>query len=375
MNFQRLSSVLDQIVETGIPCCDCAVYYRGKEVFRHSVGYADREAKVAMRPNLRYNIYSASKVLTVTCAMQLVEQGKMSLSDPLYKYLPEYEHMVVQTADGLVPAESPITIKDLFCMTAGLTYDLDTPVIREMKKRTNGVCPTREVARALAQQPLAFHPGRGWRYSMCHDVLGAVIEVVSGQSFGEYMKEHIFEPCGMKDTGFRYSAEPDERFCAQYVYHPETDTIDRKSLRIPYVFGPGHESGGAGLTSTLEDYCRFQEAFIAGKLLKPETIDLMKTPMLTEEQMVGYEEAGYGANGTYSYGLGVRTVLPDGPVAAPEFGWGGAAGALTMMDTENQITMYYAQHVLQHSQSRSGPIRANELKVAVYEGLGLPWWK
>ena len=85
MDFQKVTSVLEQIAATGIPACDCAIFYKGEQVYRYAVGYADREAKVEMRPNLRYNIYSASKVLTVTCALQLLEQGKLSLSDPLYK--------------------------------------------------------------------------------------------------------------------------------------------------------------------------------------------------------------------------------------------------------------------------------------------------
>ena len=225
--------------------------------------------------------------------------------------------------------------------------------------------------RALAEEPLLFQPGTRWNYSLGHDILGAVIEVVSGQTFGEYMRRHIFEPCGMRDTAFRRTPDRDARFCPEYLYQEQTGQIVPMPSANPYILGPAFESGGAGLMSTVDDYCRFQEAFISGRLLSPETVDAMQRPQLTGQELAGFDWPGL--QGRYSYGYGVRTPLPSSGLA-PEFGWGGAAGALTMMDTHNDITLFYAQHVLHSGGSKAEPLRGR-IKRAVYEGLGLPWHK
>jgi len=241
------------------------------------------------------------------------------------------------------------------------------------------------VARYLAREPLLYEPGTNWLYSLAHDVLGAVIEVVSGMTFGAFMKQTIFDKCDMKDTAFRYRGDPleDERFCPQYVFKPasgvtnrqiqQDGAIERYTLNVPYVLGSAHESGGAGLTSTLEDYCRFQEGMVAGKVLKPETLQRMQTPQLNEAERKGFNE-WMKIKDLYTYGLGVRVVWPESDIAVPEFGWGGAAGALTMMDTVNHITLYYAQHVLGSGGSKAEPFRA-KIKKAAYEDLGFNWWK
>ena len=371
MEFSMLSSLLDQMLDAGIPGYDCAVYYKHQPVFRRSGGFSDRENAVPMRADLIYYIYSATKVLTVTCALQLMERGDLRLTDALSDYLPEYRAMRVKAGGGTVPAQKPITIRDLLCMTGGFGYDLESPAVQACRRATGGACPTRAVVRALAEEPLLFQPGTRWNYSLGHDILGAVIEVVSGQTFGEYMRRHIFEPCGMRDTAFRRTPDRDARFCPEYLYQEQTGQIVPMPSANPYILGPAFESGGAGLMSTVDDYCRFQEAFISGRLLSPETVDAMQRPQLTGQELAGFDWPGL--QGRYSYGYGVRTPLPSSGLA-PEFGWGGAAGALTMMDTHNDITLFYAQHVLHSGGSKAEPLRGR-IKRAVYEGLGLPWHK
>lgn len=369
MDFSKLSSILDQMLEAGIPGYDCAVFYRHEPVFRRFAGYSDREEKKPMTGDLLYYIYSASKVITATAALQLVEQKKIQLNDRLDIYFPEFSNMQVSTPDGLVPASAPITIRDLFCMTGGLGYDLQAPSILDVRKKTAGKCPTQDVIRALAQEPLLFHPGTRFNYSLCHDVLGALIEVVSGMTFGQYLEQNIFRPCGMKDTTFRRTSEQNDRFCAQYIYRPDLQSIVRMdNTENPYVLGSEYESGGAGLITSVDDYCKFQEALISGTLLHPDTLHLMQQPQLTEEELEGYQ---YSQNGLFSYGLGVSVVAPGKSIPV-QFGWGGRAGALTLLDTENQVTMYYAQHVLDSSQTYAEVLRGS-LKQAVYEGLGIPW--
>ncbi|MDD6159706.1 MAG: serine hydrolase [Oscillospiraceae bacterium] len=369
MEFCKLISVLDQLLEAGIPGYDCAVFYRHEPVFRRFGGYSDRETAAPMRSDLLYYIYSATKVVTVTGALQLVEQGKLALEDCLEDYLPEYRDMRVAAPKGLVPARSPIRIRDLFCMTAGLSYDLKSPSLLAAREKTGGRCPTREMMRALAEEPLLFHPGTRYYYGLCHDVLAAVIEVISGQRFGQYLEEHIFRPCGMEQTGFHCVAGQDARFCTEYIYTPSDGSIGRmRKLYNPYVFGPEYESGGAGLITGVDDYCRFQEALISGKLISPEMVRKMQQPHLTKLERTGFELAQLGP---FSYGLGVCVTEP-GCGLPPQFGWGGRAGALTMMDTDNQISMFYVQHVLDGGSPKTERLRY-EIKRAVYEGLGIPW--
>lgn len=373
MNFEPLQKVLGEMLAEGVPGYDCAVYYHHQPVFRQTAGCSDREKQIPMRDDRVYRIFSCTKVITVTAALQLVEQGKLGLDDPLSRYLPEYAHMKVQQGDELVDARSEITIRDLFRMTAGFHYDTSCPSVLKCKEETGGLCPTREVVRYLAEEPLLFHPHTHWNYSLGHDVLGAVIEVVSGQSLGDYLEEHIFKPCGMSETTFHPTPELMSRMATAYRYSEETDTIELMPEDPPYMFGPAYESGGAGLYSTVNDYCRFQEAFISGKLLGAAYMEMLHTSQLNEaEQEDFYSWPGLEKR-KYTYGLGVRLARTDSGLP-PEFGWGGAAGSVTMMDLEHEITFFYAQHVFKYGNERVAQLRG-DLRGAVYESLGFEWKK
>lgn len=332
--FTKLTQKLDSFIKLGIPGYDCVVYHKGKCVYRHQNGYSDRENKVVMNGNELYNIYSCSKVITCTAALMLYEMGKYKLEDKLSDYMPEFETMYIKTDVGIKKAENSITIKDLFCMTAGFSYDIHSPMIQKCKEETDGRCPTRELVRYLAKEPLLFEPGEKWEYSLCHDVLAAFVEVVSGKRFGQFVKENIFEPLEMNNSTFLLDDSEIEKVCAQYT----GESVELRAKTINYKFGSEYESGGAGCISTVDDYIKFLEGLRTGKLLKSDTLNLMSTNQLNDNQLKSYFVGEYG------YGLGVRCKKEN--TAITDFGWGGAAGAYAIIDIENEYTAFYAQHVL-----------------------------
>lgn len=338
--FEQTKALCRHFLKLGIPGFDLIVYHKGQCVLRHMDGYADPENKIPMRGKEKYHIYSCSKLFTCVAAMQLWEKGLFSLEDKLSDYLPAFGEMTVQTETGIQKAKNPIRIHHLFEMTSGMNYDLQTPALKEYYQKPNNPCPTVEVVNLLAKTPLAFEPGEGWRYSLSHDVLAALVEVLSGEKFEDYVRSHIFEPLGMVHSDFVHPVEDWEGFARQYRYNAQTGEY-QPWWTNSYRPGPAYASGGAGCVSTVEDYIRFLEALRVGDvILKKETIALMATNRLTDQQrtMFTYSTPGIG------YGLGMRTPYQD--PNRTEFGWGGAAGAFASVDTVNDITIYYAQHVL-----------------------------
>jgi len=338
--FQKTVELMDSFLEMGVPGYDLIVFQDGNEIFRHFNGCSDLESKTPINGKERYNIYSCSKPITCTAAMQLWEKGMFSLEDPLAKFIPEFADMTVRTPDGIRKARNPILIKHLFEMTAGFSYDLASPGILKTREETAGRCPTVQTVRNLAADPLCFEPGEKWNYSLCHDVLAAVVEVISGVPFGEYVKKHIFDPLGMSRSTFSLPEAELETVASHYRFNEETRQAVNCGKQIQnYKLGSSYESGGAGCISTVEDYIRFAEALRLGDvILGKDTIALMATDRLTDAQKVSYWVADHG------YGLGVRCPLKNGTL--PDFGWGGAAGAYLAVDISNRLTMYYAQHML-----------------------------
>ena len=314
----------------------------GEPVFRHRTGFANLETGAPMTGRERVNLYSCSKIATCVAAMQLFEKGFFQLDDPLADYMPEFADMKVREEDGSTrPAREPIRIWHLFSMTAGFSYDLNSPSLAACRA-ANPACPTREFIRALAGDPLHFDPGTRWNYSLCHDVLAALVEVLSGQSFADYTRDHIFAPLGMADTTFLLPDSELGTIAPQYRWNPEK----RKPVFCgpaiqPYKAGAEYASGGAGCVSTCDDYAKLLEALRVGDvILKKETIDLMAIDRLTDATRPTFWYQEYG------YGLGVRcksAILSDG---RRDFGWGGAAGSLSVIDREHGFTIMLVQHML-----------------------------
>ena len=205
--FEHLNAYLTEFERRGIPGMDVCVLHGGKEFFRAVRGVSD-EAGTPMRGTERYNLYSCSKVVTCTAALMLVEEGKLSLEDEIALYLPAFGNMRVKKNGATVKAEKRITVRHLFTMTAGLNYETRSESIKRGMLETEGKCPTVEMMQYIAREPLEFEPGERWRYSLCHDVLAAVVEVVSGKRFGAFVRERIFTPLGMSNSTFLLPKKP-----------------------------------------------------------------------------------------------------------------------------------------------------------------------
>lgn len=335
--FTKLTEKLDSYLDLGLPFYDCKVMKDGECVYHHGGGFTDAAGTVAVTGKEKYNIYSCSKLITCTAALQLWEKGMFDLDDKLSKYMPEFENMTVMKDGAAVPAEKAITIRNLFTMTAGFSYNLQSPGLVLCRKETNGECQTREAIRYLAKDPLSFEPGAKYEYSLCHDVLAALIEVLTCMTFGEYVKKNIFDPLGMNDSTFLLDDSRLDEVINQYRFVESVGAVETDKTII-YKLGSKYESGGAGCISTVDDYIKLQEALRIGDvILKKATVDMMATNQLTEEQNRFYGNPGYG------YGLGQRCPIDSDKF---DFGWGGAAGAYYAIDRTNGISVYLATHIL-----------------------------
>ena len=355
--FKRLREFMDEVIEKNkFPGIDCVVYQNHEEIFRHTAGYMDMENKVKPAKNALYNIYSATKLITITAALQLVEQGRMLLLDPLYKYLPEYENMMVKYGTfTLTPAKNKITIADLMTMTAGIHYDGLCPTLAALRQKEGENLTTRKFAEALAKEPLLCEPGEGWNYGFCHEVLGAVIEVVSGLNFEDYLQKNIFEPLGMSDSSFKLKGDRAERVAPQYNMSLTDSTITKIS-NVSLAGNTEHYfSGGGGLIMPTDDYILFADAMACGgigktgaKILSAPYIELMAKNRLKGKKLEDYMR--FGLPEGYGYGLGCGVVYdqaaalstrPDGA-----FSWGGLGGCSNQIDPKNKLSAYLSMHLI-----------------------------
>ena len=372
--FEPLTAFVDSVSKHyGIPSCDMIVYKDGEEIYRHLAGFSDAEGKVPASTNDLYRLFSATKISTCTAGLRLVEEGKLGLDDPVSKYLPGYASLTVKQPDGSVaPAKNVMTVRHLFTMSGGLDYDMQRGGSARILAEKGNNAGTVEICNAYAEAPLDFEPGTHFQYSLCHDVLGAVIEVASGMKFGEYMKKVIFDPLGMKDTTFLV---PDE----QVARISEMRRCDEKTWE-PHPLGKGdmyrlslnYESGGGGLTSSAHDYMLLGAALAnKGKglngyqLLKPETVDLFRTQQLDPVRHMDMMRAFPYMPG-YSYGMGVRTFINNAGATAAKghFGWDGAGGFILLVDPDNDMCLVFAEAVL--GSSPSALYVHNKLRDLVY---------
>lgn len=180
MDFTRLTAYLDYLHKLNVPGCDLALYRDHELIYRHQAGWRDLNRTVPIQGNEAYFLYSATKVFTTCAAMQLIEQEKMRLDDPVSLYLPAYAHLTVKDGDTVRPARTVMTVRHLMSMQSGLNYDTETPAIEKVMKDSGQRATTRQIAEAKAESPLDFDPGTDFQYSFSHDVLAAVIEAASG---------------------------------------------------------------------------------------------------------------------------------------------------------------------------------------------------
>ena len=359
--LERLTAALEAYVDEGqLAGSVTLVARRGRVAYLEAVGFRDREARDLMREDSMFRIASQTKAIVSVGAMLLVEEGKLLLTDPVSKYLPEFASTTVAIPkDGggysIEPAARPITVRHLFTHTSGIGYG--TGPAAELWREAgfsnwyfaHRSEPIRASIERIAALPAAAHPGERWIYGYNTDILGAVIEVASGQPLDRFLRERIFEPLGMSDTHFYLPREKRDRLATVYAMQ------DGRLVRAPegepgqgeYVDGPRTSfSGGAGLVSTAQDYARFLQMLLDGgtvdgrRILSRKTVELMTVDHLD----------GIDYNAGQGFGLGFFVVEDVGargwPGSVGEFGWGGAYHTTYWVDPAEELVVVHLTQLL-----------------------------
>ena len=323
---------------------------RGREVVdRFCYGHADREARVELTEDQIFRMFSSTKLVTACAIMLLVEDGRIRLDDRVDAYIPELGARQVlrvgaQSIDDTEPAQSPITLHHLMTHTSGLSYGVFDPGTLQFKtyNKAGVLNPTQDLVsmmKALAPLPLSFHPGTQWEYSVASDVLGRVVEVASGESFGAFLAQRIFGPLAMSDTDFWVPPAKRDRLSALYVgvdlldpTKPGLLRADDKPYPGAYLHKMPRESGGGGLVSTLNDSVRLIQSLIPGgpTLLKPATLEQMFSNQLPAGLCVRFPTMPLQPD--WRFGLGSSVRVSNDPTLPgeddSEASWGGLAGTL-----------------------------------------------
>jgi CubicO group peptidase (beta-lactamase class C family) len=384
---ERLARVGDYLrneIATGkIPGAILLIQQHGHPVYLENFGVLDVESKRPMTKDAIFRIYSMSKPITSVAAMMLVEDGKLALSDPVSKYIPAFADVKVgvekpddsgKPALVLEPVTRPITIEDLLRHTSGLTYGFyGDSAVRKLYANSGlfeGDFDNAAFAERIAKLPLAEQPGTRWDYGHSTDVLGRVIEVVSGQSLFQFEKQRLLDPLGMADTAF-YVADEKKR---SLIAEPMPD--DRFVSAIAGIRDPtvrrAWESGGAGMVGTMGDYARFAQMLLNGgtldgrRYLKPETVALMTSDHIGPETKIARDQFYFpGAGSGFGLGFAVRTAhLPDPLWPLGEYRWDGAGGTFFFVDPKDDMFVI----CMMQTPSQRGRIQLG-LKTLIYEAL------
>ncbi len=347
-----------------------AIARHGKLVHFEAQGYSNLEKKTRLRPDAIFRLYSMTKPVTAVAVMMAYEDGHFLLDDPVADYLPEFRHMKVHTESGLVDADRPITIRQLLTHTSGLDYGFfqDDPVAAMYRKAglNDGDAhamdiTTEEYVKKLASMPLYAQPGTTWRYSDAMAVLGRLVEVVSGKRYSVFLKERLFDPLRMADTGFYVPPEKMDRLITMYEMGLDGHLIETDKLLSadhsarPIQTGdfsnpPSYESGGAGLVGTVTDYMRFAQMLLNGgqldgsRILSPTSVKLIMSDHLGPEADEGFmahiprywlHRPGFGFG---FCGLVVRDAVANGTAGSNgEYHWSGAANTDFWVDREQGL--------------------------------------
>jgi len=365
--------IKNEIAGNKIPGAIMMIQRNGKTAYFHSFGVRDPGTKEPMTPNTIFRIYSMSKPITTVAAMMLVEEGKLQLDDPLSKYIPAFADVKVgvekkgedgKTVLDLVATKKPITIQDLMRHTSGLTYGFfGEGMVKKAYVDANlleGDVDNATFADRLAKLPLAYQPGTTWDYSQSVDILGRVIEVVSGKSLYQFEKERLLDPLGMKDTAF-YVTDPAKKSLVAEPFPNDRKIGAGAEMNDPRVLRK-YESGGGGMVSTIGDYARFTQMMLNGgtldgkRYLSPKTVAYMGSNHIGPA--AGVVPGPYylpGAGFGFGLGFAVRTEAGVSPIegSAGEMNWSGAGGTTFWIDPkENMYVVFMAQTVSQRGRIR-----------------------
>lgn len=343
MDCTKLKDYIDGVrKEVGVPYLDVVCYKEHKEIFRHLSGESTTGKELLY-------MYSCGKPITVVAGLRLVEEGRLSLEDKVCDYLPEIKNaFIINSAGQKEYVGHTMTVRNLFTMTAGFTHDIYKAPVLELIKESQGKATLRDFIPKFIESPLAFAPGDKYQYGINHDILAAVMEVVTGKKFSAYVKEVIFDPLQMNQSRF----DNGEENMADVYWADENGGVRRIVENKFLVLTPAYECGGAGLVSTVEDYIRFADALACGGIAANGYQVLSKEMLhqLTSEQLKEISISNNFAcvqGGDYGYGLGVRIrqAATDWGLNRGEFGWDGAAGSYVMMDPENKVSIFIGLHL------------------------------
>ncbi|CAM3882108.1 serine hydrolase domain-containing protein [Litorimonas haliclonae] len=357
-NTAAMDGLLSDAVEAGkVIGVSALVYNEGHVVYENAFGLGDRERNVPLTKDSVFRIYSMTKPMTSAVIMDLVEEGKISLDDPVADYVPQIGEMKVATLGegGAVSFEDqavPMTVKDLLLHRGGIAYGLfgeANPI--EAAYRDADIFNLDENLSAkmdkLAQLPLHSQPGTGWYYSFSIDVLGRIIEVVTGQNYGDVMHERLIDPLGMNETGFYVRPDQQSRFVSLYMMQDDGSyVVAEDGQKSTFLKNNAYQNPGGGLVSTLEDYAKFAELMLEGgtyngvQILEPETVKTMMSNQMDPDDtfmmpwLGGETGAGFGYGGSVQTSVTPKQVEKSGRQVG-QWGWSGLARTTFYVDPKN----------------------------------------
>lgn len=390
--LSRLGEFLEErYVQPGrLPCAMTLVARRGEIAYLSMQGLMDVERGKPVQRDTLFRIYSMTKPITSIALMQLYEQGRFLLDDPVHRYIPSWENLRVYKAGVhpnflTTPVQRPMSIRDLLTHQSGLTYgfmnrtNVDA-AYRALRLDGGAGHSLERLVDELSRLPLEFSPGTAWNYSVATDVCGYLVQVISGMPLDEYFRRFIFEPLGMVDTFFTVPADKISRFAACYQYQPG----DRFSLQDDpqashFTSETGYLSGGGGLISTIDDYYRFAQALASGgalenaRIIGRKTLEFMRLNHLPNNLDLpslaaagSFSETPYDGTG-FGLGFSVKLdVAKSQTVGSPgEYGWGGMASTNFFIDPAEDLLMIFMTQLIPSS---SYPLR-QELRAILYGAL------
>ena len=390
--LDAVKQLLDSYVTAQrIPGYSCLISRNSEECGYFEGGLMDIERNKPIHRNNLFRIYSMTKPLTSIAIMQLFEQGRFQLDDPVEQFIPELKQLEVYqsgNADNYTttPAARPMTVRHLLTHTSGLTYGFQNAhVVDELYRRSdidnlyNGDSMADKI-RQVAAIPLQFHPGERWNYGVSTDALGHLVEVLSGKTLEGYISDHITGPLGMNDSGFFVNANNIDRLAACYVLDPQNGQmiLEDNPAGSRYTSRPKIQSGGGGMVSTIDDYQRFCQALLnqgelnGNRIIGRKTLDFMHQNHLPENRDLNQMGQSLFSETTFEgvgFGLGFSVlldpVISGTPGSIGEYGWGGAASTWFMLDPLEQLSIVLMTQLIP---SNAYPIR-RQLKTAVYQAL------
>jgi CubicO group peptidase (beta-lactamase class C family) len=358
--LSRIPRFLEAQVDAGrLPGALTLIWQRGRIAHSSMVGQMDRERAIAMRTDAIFRLYSMTKPVTAVALLMLMEEGRIALDDPVARFIPQFANLKVQ--GGEAPKRA-MTVLDLLRHTAGFTYGFHnrTPIDAQYRAQRIAEFDTEGGLAAMIAQleklPLEYSPGEAWIYSVAIDVAGYLVERVTGQSYGAFVRENILLPLRMVDTDFQVAASKRDRFAACYILKDGKLDLFDDPQNSPWFASPKLESGGGGLVGTADDYLRFCRMLLnkgeleGVRLLSPKTVQLMTSNHLPGSAEIAdlspvpdaFNESGYRGIG---FGLGVAVTLDPAKVGIPgtagEFAWGGMASTAFFVDPKEDMAVVF----------------------------------